>query len=707
MTTEPTISRPDPSDPAESAPSRLSQRAVPPESFDSGLVDRTKLQIRQLVAEIEKLASSECSKEEFFEGFLVRLTQALASVGGAVWWTGDERGEAKLLYQINLSQTGLHENEQAQQTHSRLLAKLLATGEPTLVPPRSGAGDKDNAGNPTDSLLIVCPLMINQSAVGLVEIFQRTGAGPTTQRGYLRFVAQMCELANTFLCQEQLREFQKQQELWHQLDQLTRRIHADLNPEQCAYHIANEGRRLIGTDRVAVALRSGRRFKVVSVSGLDTIERRADQIKKLDRLVSVVVQAGEPTWWVGDETELAPQIEEPLQQYVDSSHCKSIGIIPLYRSASDPDTSDETSEASTRPREAIGALVVEQLKDCGLNVVTRRRAEAVATHGEIALTNAVEFHQIPLLPLWRAAGAVLKPFRSEYRTRTLAALLVLAAVIAFFGWYPYPFTLGAKGQLVPDNRQEIFAQVDGVLKEILVDGSNQLVKRGQPLARMTNHDLMAEIENLKGQIHQMEEQRHKLSRAQHEQLEIVDDIMLEGERRRAEVSEQSLRRELAIKLQEAENLEVRSPLDGRIVNWKVQDNLRHRPVNKGQSLMTIVAPDSTWSIELEIPERRLGHLIQYLDHHDDHPLVTFALASHPGQEYTGRLTQVDLRLDVYSDEGNAALATIEFDNAQVHEALRRAGTRVNAQIHCGQRSIGYVWFHEFFETVRSAWIYWF
>ncbi len=707
MTTEPTISRPDPSDPADAPPTRLSQRSVPQDSLDSGLVDRTKLQIRQLVSEIEELASRECTKEEFFEGFLVRLTQALASVGGAIWWTGEERDEAKLLYQINLSQTGLHDNEEAQRTHSRLLAKLLNTGEATLVPPHSGAGEKDNAGNPTNSLLIVCPLTINQSPVGLVEIFQRTGAGPTTQRGYLRFVVQMCELANNFLCQEQLREFQKQQELWHQLDQLTRRIHADLDPEPCAYQIANEGRRLIATDRVAVALRAGRKFKVAAVSGLDTIERRADQIKKLDRLVSAVVRGGEPTWWSGDETELAPQIEEPLQQYVDSAHCKSIGIIPLYQSTPNADATDNSNPTTARRREAIGALVVEQLKDCGLNEVSRRRAEAVAVHSEIALSNATEFQQIPLLPLWRTAGAALKPFRAEHRTKTLAGLAILVAAIAFFGWYPYPFTLGAKGQLVPDKRQEIFAQVDGVLKEILVDGSNQLVQQGQPLARMTNHDLMAEIENLKGQIHQMEEQRHKLARAQHEQLEIVDDIMLEGERRRAEVAEESLRRELAIKLQEAQNLEVRSPMNGRIVNWKVQDGLRNRPVNKGQSLMTIVAPDTTWSIELEIPERRLGHLIQYLDQNDEHPLVTFSLASHPGQEYTGHLTLVDLRLDVYSDEGNAARATIEFDNAQIHEALRRAGTRVNAQIHCGERSIGYVWFHEFFETVRSAWIYWF
>jgi hypothetical protein len=64
-----------------------------------------------------------------------------------------------------------------------------------LVPPRSGFGDNNRAGNPTDYLLVIEPLKTDLGALGIVEVFQRTEAGPATQRGYLRFLNQMCELA--------------------------------------------------------------------------------------------------------------------------------------------------------------------------------------------------------------------------------------------------------------------------------------------------------------------------------------------------------------------------------------------------------------------------------------------------------------------------------------------------------------------------------
>ena len=123
--------------------------------------------------------------------------------------------------------------------------------------------------------------------------------------------------------------------------------------------------------------------------------------------------------------------------------------------------------------------------------------------------------------------------------------------------------------------------------------------------------------------------------------------------------------------------------------------------------MTIVAPDTDWRLELELPERRVGHLMRRLNETDEPVEVTFALASHPNKELTGQLKRVDRKLEVRSEDGNTALAEIQFDNSQVAADLLRSGTRVNAKLHCGTRSIGYVWFHEVIETVRSAAMFWF
>ena len=123
--------------------------------------------------------------------------------------------------------------------------------------------------------------------------------------------------------------------------------------------------------------------------------------------------------------------------------------------------------------------------------------------------------------------------------------------------------------------------------------------------------------------------------------------------------------------------------------------------------MTIVDPQTTWQVELEIPERRMGHLMSQLQQNEEKPIVEFNLASLPGSEFQGRLISVDMKLDVYSDNGNSALAWVEFDSTQVPPGILKSGTRATARIRCGNGSLGYVWFHEFFETVQATLHKWF
>src|SRR3972149_4575509 len=102
--------------------------------LDPQLIEQTKQQIRSLVSEIAQLTKEEIAPEEFYGGFLNRVVSALAANGGAVLATNPE-GRLALQYQINLQETQLREREEAQQQHSRLLYKVLQSGEGALVPP--------------------------------------------------------------------------------------------------------------------------------------------------------------------------------------------------------------------------------------------------------------------------------------------------------------------------------------------------------------------------------------------------------------------------------------------------------------------------------------------------------------------------------------------------------------------------------------------
>ena len=309
------------------------------------LVEQTKRQIQALVQEIEQLSRRDVSPGEFYSEFLGRVVAALAAVGGAVWAVNEEN-QLALQYQINFQLAYFGNDAEAQARHARLLYQCLASTEGMLVPPHSGTGGEEGGANPTDYLLVLAPLRTDLEVAGVVEILQRSDTEPNVQRGYLRFLLDMCQRAGDFLKSRQLRHFSDRQVLWSRLEDFTRTVHASLEPIETAYTIANEGRRLIECDRVSVAIRKGNKCVIEAVSGQDVFDKRSNTIRLLGRLASAVVRSGEAIWYTGDTADMAPQVEEAVQEYVDESHSKTVAVLPLRRP---PPDEDDDAEKRTEP----------------------------------------------------------------------------------------------------------------------------------------------------------------------------------------------------------------------------------------------------------------------------------------------------------------------------------------------------------------------
>ena len=664
-----------------------------------GLVNQTKNQIRILVDEIRQLAHANSTVDEFMDGFTPRITTALASVGAAIWLIDSESGTLALKYYVNVPPVLRLNDQAAAIEHQRLLKKTLDTQQASLVQPASGGyGDKPT-GNPTDHLLILQPLTIDKTAVGLIEIFQRPGAGLTTQRGYVKFVSQMGDIASEFLSNQKIRSYSIERAMWNRREQFIGIIHQSLNTQDVAYAIANEGRRFLECDRVSVATGHDRQCRVDAVSGLDTVERRATQVKQLSQLASLVMQTSEPLWYSGSSANLPPKIREPLHEYVDRSHTKMLAILPLFRENNHP---SELALPEKKPI-AVGALIVEQLSDSRIAPELKNNIETIAIHCQSALSNATEHHQIFLLPAWKMIGQFVSLFQSGRRAQTIFIIGMMAVLLIFLTCFPCTFGLGAKGSLIPTEQHEVFAKINGTMETIFVsDDGDTLVQQGQPLAQMQNSDLELAIDQINGQIAIQEAERNsnlqlqnRNDLSQFESVEVNNNIAL------ATKTIEYLRRELEIRMEERQLLTVTSPATGRVVNWNAKQNLMHRPVTRGQNLMTIVNPNTEWIVELEMPERRLGHLAKAMRDSEQPLQVTFALLSNPGTEYTGVVLDIDEKLDVHSDEGNTALVRVQFPNEAIDSQLLRAETRVNAKVICGTRATGFVIFHEMIETVQS------
>ncbi len=244
------------------------------QSVDPELVEQTKQQIRNLVREIAQISKSEIAPVDFYDAVLSRIVTALAAVGGAIWTVADN-GQLILEYEINLRETRLAESEEDQVRHGRLLRKAMTMPEGMLSLPHSGSGNAEEGGNPTDFLLVLGPLKTANETAGMLEIFQRPNASPTVQRGYLRFLLQMCELCSEYLKSRKLQHFTDRQTLWAQLENFTRMVHQKLDARETAYTIANEGRRLVECDRVSVAIKRGRTLRDRSRSA-DRISSTSD-----------------------------------------------------------------------------------------------------------------------------------------------------------------------------------------------------------------------------------------------------------------------------------------------------------------------------------------------------------------------------------------------------------------------------------------------
>ena len=109
----------------------------------------------------------------------------------------------------------------------------------------------------------------------------------------------MCELASEWFKNRKLRDLGDRSSLWAQADQFSRQVHESLDVRETCYTVVNEGRRLLGCDRVTVAILRQGSCQVEAVSGQDTIDNRSNVVTLLGNLATRLVKSFEPLWYGG------------------------------------------------------------------------------------------------------------------------------------------------------------------------------------------------------------------------------------------------------------------------------------------------------------------------------------------------------------------------------------------------------------------------
>jgi hypothetical protein len=160
---------------------------------------------------------------------------------------------------------------------------------------------------------------------------------------------------------------------------------------------------------------------------------------------------------------------------------------------------------------------------------------------------------------------------------------------------------------------------------------------------------------------------------------------------------QGLAAQLDIVQRQQAALAVTSPLDGIVITWDPERQLAGRPVQRGDSLLTVADTGGPWQLLLDVPDRSIGHVLAARKASDALP-VRFQLGTNPGAVGQGTVASIAPATQLSAESRPAVRIVADLSEASTTHF--RPGASVIARIQCGRRSLGYVWLHEIWESIR-------
>ena len=663
-------------------------------------VAQVKARLRAVADQIKTMAGAGGPPEQFFRPFLQSLVTALHAHGGVVWDVeGDKIRPAHVVGGEVLAP--LDEPEAA-----ALNQKLVID---SLVAEQSAAyHNSTEVGLPEQFTLLVIPVKANGNTVCAVEIVQRGDISPAAREGYARFVERMCQHATDFLEAKTAGESVLNTDgFWTDFESAVLDMQRYPEVKHVCGVAANDGKRLLDVQRVSVAYKRGKKTTVLASSGVDEVQKRADQTRSLGKLADEAIRFGQPVVFNGSTESFSKRMAGLIDSHVLLANSRYLMLIPLFandRRRIDVEPTDEEARRTLPKRKPIGCLIVEQLSDGNPPPDIEKRAHLLADHTAAALSNARSFARIPMYSTLRSAGALRDWFHGRKLAKLLAVLAVAAAVVTALLLVPWEYRVTADGRLMPAQQDRVFTPVDGVVTEILAQ-SGQPVSKGDLLIRLENPELDAEIVALEGQIAEKSQEVESL------QIEVSGRFERPAERAQASARLNSaqaellgLQRQLQIDQYKKSQLEIVAPTDGVVATFQLDQLLRGRPVNRGELLLELMQPDGPWRLEVQVPEHRLGHIERGFGVKETRRLpVKYVLATNPDTTFEGELTEVATRSDVSAEAGTSVVEMhVAVDDADLPS--KTIGAEVTAKVETGERSLGYVLFGDVIEFLqRHLW----
>jgi hypothetical protein len=704
------------------------------------VLEQERRRLSQRLDEVSRLCEAPIPPAGFYAELLQRLLESLAAPAGSVW-IRTPQGNLQQAFQINFAQAGLEGSEDARASHDALLRLAFTAGQPLHLPPHSSMGSPDGGqaapGNPTSYLLLLVPIRLNDTVCGLIEVLQGPNRPTNAIPGFLQYMGMMADAAGRYQRNQLMSQLTGQQQLWSQLEAFSRSIHGSLNPTEVAYHVANEGRRLIECDRLSVVLRPRNQpASVEAVSGADVVERRSNQVQKLRALSEHVLDWGERLVFNGvRDDSLPPKVLKALDEYIAESPCRQLVILPL-RDLRDGDPKDKERDTPVRPPRS--ALVLECYEAPPDPAQTIARLEVVSRHATSALYNAMELKRIPFRFLWSPLAYLQEGLGGRARAILFLVVAVLSLTGAALWALPYPLRVDSNGQLLPAVRRTLYSPVPGQILDFSVTAGDTVLENSA-LAILYDVGLMEKLARLRAEEKAADVRASGFrASAQSETSQVrKTDLLTQAELQ--EVERDQKRREAEELVQRTNAL-----LDGRgrfqllapqltaaeravvgEARWTIQTGdfltMKGREVRPNEPIMRLGVAHGPWEVELKLPQKHVGQVLKaFTKLKPGQPLeVDFLLSLDKTRIYRGLLYrervagEATAGQDATSESEPAILAYVDIESPEIPEEYRVplellvAGTEVSAKVNCGSHRAGYSLFYGVWEFLFEKVVFFF
>ncbi|TWU43919.1 hypothetical protein Q31b_14510 [Novipirellula aureliae] len=565
-------------------------------------------------------------------------------------------------------------------THLQMIAEVIASGQPVVVPATPGATDSALPANPTHVAAAVVPIESNPISPHpsyVLEVFLEPDCGIATQRGYLRFVAQMADLAGEFLRNDQLRCLDHKARVNDQVDAIIASLHAQTNSRSIEMLAVDSVAKIFPLDRVALCYVEANDCKLVAVSHVGTIDRNGSAAKQIEAVANEYYCPATSCIMLPDEQEGGSSDLE-VRFVASSEECDAVCLVGFVRSGSEP-LDDLLSEPLCRI-----AL------HTGLAIRHRRMLEAI--------------------PMGRVIGALANQIHSRRRAKWFNPVvgILFMALVAVAALYPVPMRVTAPAVLRPADVQRVFAPRSAVIESIHV-ANGESVTSGQKLLSMSDPTLEQQMTALIGRRSILIQKQSAFMTALVDTASNRTDRseQLQSERSLLAEELQTIDQQLADLEEVKQSLVIRATNDGVVDAWQIEQRLQGRPVNRGDALLEVIGNETRWFVDARVPLSRIDPV-----HHANQKGVLSAVATmNDAKDQPLPLTMQSIGPVIRNtkDGTDAKAVVLQIESSEKSMELCRSlqnrgsvnGTPIRVMFQCEDLPLVNVVFYDAIEMIRA------